>query len=542
MTQRTSGFALVVAMMVGLVVLIVVVTTASISTLSARKSVSNERQTYRTLLVAESGINTFAARATLMPFRGTVTQAALDNWAVCNADGSGFCFPGFGVGSNVSLAVTLVSPNRVTVASTGAIGTDSTKRVLQDFEVSAEPGPLLNLPCALCTMPNAKVKGNASINGLVADSGTGVVGDVAETTTAFSTTSPLFKADTFELSVTNTSFIDAPGYVTVAMSDGTSETFKVTEKTEDTLKLEVLNAPGTGTDVSVAAGAQIGFIPFAATGGTSGGDPSDGAAVSTVPVTSTDGFFTGMPVFIAGWSGTVSDVGADGETVEITWTGGSGSGTPIKEGDAFSRSIDDVASAGTIDVGGNALACGHESGGTGAYDPNRCSQLGETDNPMSAFSGADDLFYATFGMTLDEFNAAYPPISTWDGQADAGAVINISGSQVLAGTGGDQICGGPAVVVVQGDLTLNGSCDGGFHGFIYVTGQFSQQGNSDIYGAVAVDGTYSTVGQDTTSVTGTNNPNADGSKIEYDMSSLLQAGLAIAPRQFAAISGTWRQR
>jgi len=41
--------------------------------------------------------------------------------------------------------------------------------------------------------------------------------------------------------------------------------------------------------------------------------------------------------------------------------------------------------------------------------------------------------------------------------------------------------------VVIGDLTVNGTCSSGFQGLVYVAGDYDQQGNSVLTGAVVVD-------------------------------------------------------
>jgi len=553
MRRNASGFALVVTMLVGLVVLIVIVTTASISTLGTRQSVSDERQTYRAQLVAESGINTFPGRMRASGFRVGTSLDVLNDWVQCPSttlSGDTFCFTGLGNGAHVTLSIATVADTRVTVSSTGTLGNRSTKVVVDDFAVGFDAGFYIPLGAALTSLPYVKVGGNASIKGQAGSTdGSDVIAGLTTVTDAV-TEIPHARYDdptdagVFSVTVQDGSYLPVDGYVRIQDSSGSGRTYRVLAKDGDTLTLGVLDPPAVAQTVSIALGAAVDMVPFAATGPAA---PSEGVGVtSTVGVSDTAGFVPGMTVYIDGWSGTVQTVGRDDASVSILWADQHEAGS-IAEGDAFARSVYDVASGNAIDVNGNAYACGYEGGGVGDYDSALCADAIAEGNPLPGMT-ADELFETTFGMTIDAFNAAYPPVTTFDGQADAGRVVNVNGSLNL--TGNTEICGGPAILLVQGDLTLNGSCDpsapdasdGGFHGLIYVTGQFRQQGNSDIFGAVVVDGSYSNVGPDTTTVTGTNNPQADGSKIQYDMAALLQAGSALSPATFEAVAGTWRQR
>lgn len=554
MRRNTAGFALVVTMLIGLVVLIVVVTTASISTLGTRRNVSDERQTFRAQLVAESGINTFPARMRASEFRVGTSLDVLQDWVQCVGPDGGhasFCFTGLGDRAQVTLSVVTVGPKRITVSSKGVLGNSATKVVVDDFNVGFDAGFYVPLGAALTSLPYVKVGGNASIRGVDGSiDGNDVIPALA-TVSGVVTDIPHTRYDdgtspgVFDVTVQDASYISVDGYVRMTDSSSTVRTYKVLAKEGDTLVLGVLDPPPNGPAVGIPPGAMVDLVPFAATGPAT--PPEIAGSTSTVDVTDAAGFLPGMRVFIDGWVGTVQSVGSDDATVAIAWadTQQAGTGT-IAEGDAFSRSVYDVASGNAIDVNGNAYACGYEGGGVGDYDSALCADASAEGNPLPGMT-ADDLFETTFGMTIDAFNAAYPPVTTFNGQAGAGHVINVDGSLNLSGS--TEICGGPAILLVQGDLTLNGSCDpsagnpeGGFHGLVYVTGQFRQQGNSDIFGAVVVDGSYSTVGPDATTVTGTNNPQADGSKIQYDMAALLQAGSALSPATFEAVAGTWRQR
>jgi hypothetical protein len=82
------------------------------------------------------------------------------------------------------------------------------------------------------------------------------------------------------------------------------------------------------------------------------------------------------------------------------------------------------------------------------------------------------------------------------------------------------------VLVVDGNLTINGSCEGGFSGLIYVRGRYVQLGGT-INGAVVAEGRSELANEAT---------------LRYDPRALLEASLLVAPAEFWLSQGTWRQR
>ena len=260
MRRATQGFALVVAMLVGLVVLLVIVTTASISTLGTRRSVSDERQTYRTLLVAESGINTFQARMRQSQYRGAIDTDTLNAWVPCTNGTGPFCLDGFPADASVTLRVAVVDPTRVTVTSTGALGAAATKVVVSDFSVSFRPGFNLPLGAALTSLPTVKVGGNASINGVLgSDPSAGLISALTTVSADFSSDpfQPLAAGDTFTLTVDDATYLPVGGYVQIQDSNGAVATYKVVAKSGNDLQLEVLQAPAG--DVTITATTAVDY-------------------------------------------------------------------------------------------------------------------------------------------------------------------------------------------------------------------------------------------------------------------------------------------
>ncbi|WP_018110343.1 hypothetical protein [Thermus igniterrae] len=109
-------------------------------------------------------------------------------------------------------------------------------------------------------------------------------------------------------------------------------------------------------------------------------------------------------------------------------------------------------------------------------------------------------------------------------------------------TGHNRLCGS-GILVVFGNLTVNGSCDQGFQGLIYVAGDYDQQGNAVLTGAVVVEGVAELRdcnGNDCwTQIAGTGQ---GGGKIVYDPMVLQRLRVASqAGASVVAKAGTWRR-
>jgi hypothetical protein len=110
-------------------------------------------------------------------------------------------------------------------------------------------------------------------------------------------------------------------------------------------------------------------------------------------------------------------------------------------------------------------------------------------------------------------------------------------------TGSKSLCG-QGILVVIGDLTVNGTCSAGLQGLVYVAGDYDQQGNSVLTGAVVVEGVAdlrACRGEECdTQIAGTGQ---GGGKIAYDPVVLLK--LRLQSQGLASVrpvAGTWRQR
>jgi hypothetical protein len=153
-------------------------------------------------------------------------------------------------------------------------------------------------------------------------------------------------------------------------------------------------------------------------------------------------------------------------------------------------------------------------------------------------SNPDALFQRTFGLTKEEFLERFPPqpgstfnetLRDWELKVVRGPLL-LAGSRSLCGQG---------ILVVIGDLTVNGTCSTGFRGLVYVAGDYDQQGNSVLTGAVVVEGVADlTAGL--TKIAGTGQGRG---KIAYDPMVLLK--LRLQSQGLASVrplAGTWRRR
>lgn len=216
-----------------------------------------------------------------------------------------------------------------------------------------------------------------------------------------------------------------------------------------------------------------------------------------------------------------------------------------------------VTAAGNVSVGGNASVGAGDPGdenptGVATYSAGTASTSGSGTIVGSALDNkAYPGFQATFGMTPAEMRASATITATYTADTSnppavpsgtVGAVIWITAKDSLGAnrkilfTGdktGPFVLGSPSqpvVLVVDGNLTMNTVI---VYGIIYVTGEFRNQGSSQIRGAVFVEDTG------TTDLSGTSNPPP---KIGYSRSVLnrLDKGSGLFP--FRAVKGTWQTK
>lgn len=167
----------------------------------------------------------------------------------------------------------------------------------------------------------------------------------------------------------------------------------------------------------------------------------------------------------------------------------------------------------------------------------------EHDSSLSNLTD-DQFFQNFFGLTPANYREAMDitPVNA----ADAGAAMNLSTNEILwvdAGGPGNpvsvnnitfgcsramnnRLCTDnplkPSIVIIDGDLDLNGSSS--FYGVVFVTGNLNVSGNNTFYGAVVAGGTITS--------------NVGGSLDIFYHSGIVSSASGLGP--YASSSGSWR--
>lgn len=488
-----------------LVVLMVVFTSllaaTSYMTLGTLKGSAVERASYQAFLLAESALDVFPKLVRCGQSLPSAYSLAVSGgptaWVtyVYSEGSAGAAFSG----------------GEVTVQAVAEFA-GAKARVQQTFTVSC--GIAGAIPAALTSRPRIEVRGNAQVIGQDFAQATGLLTGVTQVslTANLPLLQNLTQGGSLSLSVQDASLILPGSYVQIP-TGGTPKTYRVEGKSGNTLTLTPLFTPSL-TDV-ILPSAPVNLVQF----GVKAYDPG----TNTLTLSDARGLVPGQTVKVSSYQGTVQSLDLATGKVTVAW-----SGTPppdIAEGTPLVPQVLGAASSLTIDTRGG----GQVLHGTA---PN---------SPMVP-SDPDELFRRVFGMSKDAFRALYPPVSAssfngtlanWELKVVQGTV-NLTGSNRLCGRG---------ILVVFGNLTVNGSCGQGFQGLIYVAGDYDQQGNAVLTGAVVVEGVANLQAcngnECWTQIAGTGQ---GGGKIVYDP--LVLQRLRVASQgsaQVVAKQGSWRR-
>jgi hypothetical protein len=388
----------------------------------------------------------------------------------------------------------------------------------QTFRVGC--GILGAVPAALTSRPRVEVRGNAKIVGFdfAADSGFLRVATVRLNGSLNLLSALDQNTGTFNLDVDDATLIPTGSYLRIT-TGGTPKTYRVEGKSGNTLTLTPLFTRGL-TDV-ILPGAPVELAPY----GVKAYDPS----TNTLTLSDARGLVKGQKIRVEDYRGTVENVNVETGQVKVSWEGTPP--TSIPEGTPLVAQVLGAASSRTIDTSG---------GGEILYGSAPSSPMVPT--------SPDDLFQRVFGMSKEEFRRLYPPVSasSFGGTLQNWEIKSVSGPLNLAGN--SALCG-KGILVVFGELTVNGTCPQGFQGLIYVAGDYDQQGNADLRGAVVVEGVANLEGCGPqgggddcwTNIAGTQGRQAGG-KIEYDP--LVLYRLRVMSQDLTSVSpvsGTWRR-
>ncbi|GAA6742930.1 hypothetical protein [Thermus antranikianii] len=429
-----KGIATPITLVVLMVVFVSLLAATSYMALGALKGNASERAVFQAFLIAESALDTLEAQAKQ---DRSILCRALTNYSLA--------------GHTATFTKEVIQESgtrRFRITATATVG-GATARVQGVYPYHC-PFPL-GAPAALTSRPRIEVSGNAEINGQN-------VSTLNLTRTQGAQTL-LNGLTSYSLSVENPSQVPIGSYVRVG-----AHIFKVAGN-QNTLTL--LPTSPISSPLSIASGTNVELIlyPVLQQSGISG-------TYSTIALPTTEGLVVNQTISVTignqTYTGQIAEInaGSNPKTIRISWQTSPPSNLP--EGTPLSVTVLGAASNLTISVQGNAQI-------TNGYQQN--SSL--------VPSNPDDLFHMVFGMDKTTFRALYPGISPsqFNGNLSNWETIvvnqSITSNVVLCGSG---------ILVVFGELKVNGTCDSGFEGLVYVAGDYDQQGNAQIRGAVVVEG------------------------------------------------------
>ncbi|BDG19402.1 hypothetical protein TthSNM11_16050 [Thermus thermophilus] len=488
-----------------LVVLMVVFTSLLAATsymaLGTLKGSAVERASYQAFLVAESALDVFPKLVRCGQSLPSAYSLAVSGGPTAWVT---YVYPEGPAGA-------AFSGGEVTVQAVAEFA-GAKARVQQTFTVSC--GIAGAIPAALTSRPHIEVKGDAQVIGQDFAQATGLLTGVTQV--SLTANLPLLQNLTqdgnLSLSVQDASLILPGSYVQIA-TGGSPKTYRVESKSGNTLTLMPLFTPRL-TDV-ILPSAEVNLVQF----GVKSYDPG----TNTLTLNDARGLVLGQTVRVGDYQGTIQSLDLATGKVIVAW-----SGTPpssILQGTPLVPRVLGAASSLTIRTKGN----GQISHGT------------EENSPMVP-SDPDELFKQVFSMSKDTFRALHPPVpaSSFNGKLADWKLTVVQGDLNL--TGANEICG-QGILVVFGNLTVNGSCGQGFQGLIYVAGDYDQQGNAVLTGAVVVEGVANLQAcngnECWTQIAGTGQ---GGGKIVYDP--LVLHRLRVASQgsaQVVAQPGSWRR-
>ncbi|WP_027463029.1 PilX N-terminal domain-containing pilus assembly protein [Deinococcus ficus] len=546
--RRQDGVALVVVLLFTVVILMIIVSTTATMSLGARTGGVNERAAYQALLNSESAVNTFAQRfqakmATLDDaalFRGTEPDD-LQAWIVQY---------GLNTYNGATLSVTgRPSKKNFSIEAVGTVQGETRKAVLQDFYATHSPGFNIRADAPLVSYPNVDVTGNASVEGESYNTNASGLKSDGTTTIARLTGAADLPGTDIQLTSTLTDqlLLSKGNYVVL-----NNTTFKVTGVNYKTSRVTLASLDGTTTTTNFAASTPIRRVDSAVT--TPFTQVSGG--LSVINVTDPEYFVDGSRVRVGNMTGTVVSTDETNKRVTINWDVSTTLTATIPEGAAIARDVKAVQSGYGV------------TGQDQTYNGVSSNDLRLRNmNPFNSNSNPD-LFTFVLGQTKAQM--LNYPANNWNGWVDVtttGQNFNGRVGEALGGkditfidgttslSGSQQLCGS-GLLIVKGNLTVNGTCDAGFSGAIYVMGDYDQQGNSTIRGAVIAEGATQIInGTECVSIPPSDtNPGGNDcdtkvagtgqgqGKITFDRAALLAAGALLSPPTFDPVAGTWRQR
>lgn len=563
MQNKTAGSSLIIVMLVSVIVIGSVIALISNTAGLARKGSGYERMAYSSMLSADAGINSFQARIQLARYTGKAEDIdcyvqgsrAPGNTGACPAS---MPAPGkltsYTLPNNDTIDVRVVgfypTSNTITLQSTSTSTSGNQKVLLQDFSVVKPPTTNLSIPAALTSFPNINFGGNSRLYGAPGTSAglslteNGIISDLTRVGANFTVPSV---GNTVPVQLNSDTYITAGSYVRINgyffRVQGRTSTYSETNRRYTLKRLQGPYASTSSTNVT--NNTPVDLVQFAVRSnadGTAAVASSITAISARIRVSDPTGFYEGDVIYFR--------VGTQMHSAQVTAM------SYESQGDLTTGYLDirfpptavGSALAGTTSVTAAILGALQEGTGISRYVPGASSAGGITGGGSSTLlpsaapfntniRGGEQLFMQTFGgktkQTVYDLSQRYdlPPATVldqvnWVGPPNQYATnLNSYNINDLCGTG---------ILIITGNLTLNGTCarGGNFTGLLYVMGDFRNQGNAIVNGAVVVEGQVITSG---TIAGGT-------MTINYDNRVFLERGQHLAITRVSPIKTTWRQR
>lgn len=554
MLKKQLGSALIIVLLMTLIVVGAVIAMVSNTMVLSRKGTGYERMAYADLLSADAGLNTFSPRVSMKKYTGRVDDidCFVQGTRAANNTSAGTCnytaqIPNYTLPNGASVAVRVVgvysAQSTITVQATSTMNGVS-KSLLQDFQVTRPPTTNLSIPAALTSFPSIDLGGNGQLLGAPGTSGginttdNGIIPGLTRLTSNFNYSSSPVVAVANDAYVTTGSFLRINGYTmqVTGRAAGYSSTNRVYSVTQVPGGVPKNGTPsGSGSSLS---GDSVDLVQFAVRSA----PQSVTTSTARIPISDPTGFFVNDVIYFRSgttmYSAQVTNRGyttdgdlnsgyldimypatAVGKSLTGTTAATSSAVSAINIGTGISRYVPGASSAGAIGGGGSSTLLP-----SGA--PGNTNILSGENLFKQTFSGKSKRDVYNLANRYDVAPSPVPDQVNWVGPAGNYGTTSTSYSLTsgyLCGTG---------ILIVTGSLTLNGTCNAGFTGLLYVMGDLSNQGNSNIRGAVVVEGQVISAG---TKVKGTMN-------ITYDPAVFLERGRHLAQTSINPVTATWRQQ
>ncbi|WP_034417780.1 hypothetical protein [Deinococcus frigens] len=573
-----------------LLIIAVLLTTTSIAGWRSRMDVTRDTQTYQAFLAADSGLSSFVARLKESGFSGRIDDVAcwvqgesLDGSSCTTSAQLGTLYLSSSTSAGPQVDVLVKARNdadsTVTVQSTGRLGTSAraaTSTLTQNIKIKKPAFMNFSPQAALTSCSSVSGGGSARLGGQ-ATTFDGVIYNVTTATAASpATVSAAMASGTGSasgwpatLSVLSSEYLASGSYIRLG-TQGYTVTAVVSGTRVAVTPSDPLRLPREGTSLTGAVDVVLMAVRSSAT--------SLGASRFRIPVSDPTSVYPNDTLYVDSGSVSygltaVSKGYLNGDTdqgyVDVTLgAAGAGAFTYNSSGNV-TGSVPPATSTVVMGLLAGTPVRRYVPGATSSS-----SMQGVTSGlvPASAWSGSsvvspaatagntnvscgESLFAQVFnGITKQGYYDLTPaanrlsginrPLNRdlfWMGPPPGSA----PGSYTL---NGNDLCG-YGILVINGNLSMKGTGNlntasntcmskgspdaaQGFTGVIYVTGTFSNQGNSVINGAVVVEGGLF---QAQTSLGGS-------MQIQYSPLAVLTSARALSPLSFSYGDGTWSQQ